>query len=784
MGRKSLKMRSSTIMAVAVSVARLGREGDARKPYHTRIVVWIFILLGWMVVGTGCATKPSAQGPRQAAVKAPIWAVQLNWTREAGLGLQLQYNSLKPTLAGAYKSTKPVFPYHTNAWHSVTWKLMNVQFAGRENAGADLRLCGSHALAVHKVVLSLRPPPHFVPGTHFRGGPSVSITFNTGQPGKAATNTDHNLRQVDGGGNIGDSLYTCGVIAGRGAEIFARHINVSYIYLRLSRNSRLFQVHPTVVYATVTYAATTAIHAWPVRTFGKIAADGIHHAEINMEWGEVEPQRGKFNFTLLDQTLANAAKAHVQIIPIFWYAVWANNPPAWITQYDVGSSGAKSQVPTWWSHFNRQSYFQYVTATIAHIKNNPAFGGAFLNFGWLDYMWGPAPGDQGVNGYAPRDIAKFHQWLPARYHVLPDFNRRYHTHYTAWTAVPAARPGQRLFSVYQHFRNWSVIETYKHLTQLVRRDTTAPLYYYWGGGYSGAGLAFNLPDSFFQLARRYHVTVCQDCADHGGLMVLFGSLAKAYKVPLFEEWTPEPSGLHAEITQFLGHYGFEMPDNAGMDFFLYDGGKVFKIGYGPYVHWIPVLNRIHGRYPQQPVAIYISYRKVFAHPTALGGLNNRLGNIWRKLHLAFTVVTNREVKAGRVQLQKFRAIFPITGRHDAAITQYAAHGGRVLEHAAQLADYAPAYVTFAPATAGLEVVPTVDSTNHSAWMTLSPWRLAPPYKGVVTIHVKALGLPAGRYRIINAATGKPIAGIAGGDGLRVPLNIVPGTLMVWHIVPK
>ena len=160
------------------------------------------------------------------------------------------------------------------------------------------------------------------------------------------------------------------------------------------------------------------------------------------------------------------------------------------------------------------------------------------------------------------------------------------------------------------------------------------------------------------------------------------------------------------------------------------------------------------------------------------------GEIWRKLHLAFTVVTNREVKAGRVQLQKFRAIFPITGRHDAAMTQYAAHGGRVLEHATQLADYAPAYVTFAPATAGLEVVPTVDLADHSAWMTLSPWRLAQPYKGIVTIHVKALGLPPGRYHVINAAGGRPIAGIAGGDGLRVPLNIAPGTLMVWHIVPE
>ena len=757
---------------------------DRLHGHTSRMVAAFLILLGLAMTGTGCATRPpTAKGSRQAAAKTPVWVVQLNWTHEAGFGLRLQYNSTRPTLAGAYKSTKPVFPYHTKAWHSVAWKLTDVDFAGRENGGADLRIAGSPGMAVHQVVLSLQPPPHFVPGVHSRRGLTVSITFNTGKTGKTATNTDHSLRQMDAGGNIGDSRYTCGVIAGRSAEILAPHFNVSYIYLRLNRNSRLFQVHPKVVYATVTYTTTIPVRAWSERTFAKIAADGIHHAEINMQWGAVEPVKGHFDFTLLDQTLANAAKAHVKIIPIFWNAVWANDPAPWITQYDVGSSGAKSQVPTWWSRFNRRSYFNYVTATIAHIKHNPAFGGAFLDFGWLDYMWGPAPGGQGVNGYAPQDIAEFRQWLPSRYHSLSAFNRRYHTHFTTWSAVPAAHPGQRLFSVYQHFRNWSVIETYSHLTALVRRETSAPLYYYWGGGYSGAGLAFNIPDSFFQMAQRYHVTVCEDCADHAGLMVLFGSLAKAYKVPLFEEWTPEPSGLRAEITQFLGHYGFEMPYNAGMDFFLYDGGKVFKVGYPPYVHWIPVLNRIKGRYPQQPVAIYISYRKVFTAPTALGGLNNRLGTIWRKLHIAFTVVTDREVKAGVVQLQKFRAIFPITGRHDAAITTYAAHGGRVLKKASQLSAYAPAYVTFTPAATELEVVPTVDVAEHSAWLTISPWRLAPAYKGVVTIHVKALGLPAGQYHIINAATGKPIAGIAEGNALQVPLNIAPGEVKIWRVLP-
>ena len=755
-----------------------------------RRVLCLLIVYGFMLAGIPCAARrtteksASESAHLHAANKPPVWAMQLNWSPNGNSSLQVQYNSKIPTLAGTSKPTKAIFADgQTYIWHSVTWKLTDVDFGGRENAGADLRISGSPGMAVHKVVLSLQPPVQSGDTYHKGDDATASITFDTGKTGMAPTNTDHNMRQMAAGGNVIDSRYFCGVIAGRGAEILARHVNVSYIYLRLNRSSRLFQTHPAAVYATVTYAATIPVRPWPQRTFSKLFKQGVTYAELNVPWGGVERQPGHFDFTLLDETLTNAAKVDVHIIPIFMYSIWPGNPAPWITQYDVGSSGDKSQVPTWWSHFNRRSYFNYVTATIAHIKHNPAFGGAFLDFGWLDYMWGPAPGGQGVNGYAPQDIAEFRQWLPSRYHSLSAFNRRYHTHFTTWSAVPAAHPGQQLFSVYQHFRNWSVIETYSHLTALVRRETSAPLYYYWGGGYSGAGLAFNIPDSFFQMAQQYHVTVCEDCADHAGLMVLFGSLAKAYKVPLFEEWTPEPSGLRAEITQFLGHYGFEMPYNAGMDFFLYDGGKVFKVGYPPYVHWIPVLNRIKGRYPQQPVAIYISYRKVFTNPTALGGLNNRLGTIWRKLHIAFTVVTDREVKAGVVHLQKFRAIFPITGRHDAAITTYAAHGGRVLKKASQLSAYAPAYVTFTPAATELEVVPTVDVAEHSAWLTVSPWRLASDYKGVITIHVKALGLPAGKYRIINAATGKPITGIAEGNALQVPLNIAPGELKVWRVLP-
>lgn len=754
-------------------------DAGSAKPVRWATLAGSLVLLAM----SACLSQAQAVRDKYAAGAPPIWAAQFAWAPSSS-SLQIDFNSANPQ-NGAYQSTPTVFPAGKDVWRSYTWKLTQVDFAGSQNFNADLRLCGAPGIAVHQVTLTSRPLATSGNGRNGTGGPTASITFDTGKAGVVATNTEHELRQVGAGGNIGDSKYTSGFIAGRRADIFAPGTTVSYIYLRLSRKGELFRSHPAVVYATVTYAETIPPEAWSEPIFASLAAHGIHYAEINMEWGAVEPGPGRFNFQLLDQLLANAARAHVRIIPIFWYSVWSGNPASWITRYDVGSSGAVSQVPTWWSRFNRRSYFKYVTTTIAHIKNSPGFGGAFLDFGWLDYMWGQPPGGKGVNGYAPQDVARFHTWLLTRYHSLTILNRSCGVHYTSWKEIPAAKPGQPLFPVYQRFRNWSVVETYARLTALVRRETSAPLYYYWGGGFSGAGVAFNLPDTFFQLARRYHVTVVLDDANGSGLALLFGSMARDYGVHLFEEWTPGGTApeLRAEMAKFLGHYGLGAPNMAGMDFFLYNGGLEYTVAWPQYVRWIPVLSRIRGAYPLQPIAVYVSYREAFTNPSALAGLGSRLGTIWRKLPLAFTVVTDREVAAGIVRLQRFRAVLPLNGQKDRIITEYAAHGGRVLDRETQLARYASPYLTFAPSGDMVEATPTVNRAARTAWITLSGMQPNRQFSGVATIHLAGLGLPNGSYHLVNAATGLPISSYSTRGELDAPLNLLPGRLLIWRILP-
>ncbi len=726
-----------------------------------------------------------------------FWAAQLDWSPGGAGGLLIQYNaSGRPSTAppNAYRGTVAAVLPRRGVWRTQTWKLTQVDFGGRQNGGADLRLMGTPGIAVHRITLSLRAPE--TSGTHGTGAANATVLFNTGRIGQVAVNTDRHMRQVLAGGNTIDSLYRCGVIAGQTAEIFTgKKGREYYIYLRLNRRSRLFRAHPRTVYATVTYTVTQAPPHWRQRDFARMAARGVDVAELLVAWSAVEPQPGRFDFRELDQTLANAAKAHVHVVLVFLFSGWPGDPAPWITHDEIGSTGATSAaLPTWWNRFNRRSYFTYLTRTIAHVKHDPVFGGAFLNFGWLDGIWGgPGTGATNINGYAAADVACFHRrWLPAHYRSIGAFNQRYHTRFKTWNAIPAAKPGQPLFSVYQHFRHWSVVETVRHMMALARRETQAPLYYYWGGACAQAGITFNMPDTFFQMARRYHVTLCLDDADGTGQALVFASLAQAYGAPFLEEWTPwETAAPRAEMARFLGHYGLEAPQ-AGMDFFAYSyHWPLFPIAWPMYVRWIPFLSRIHGVYPLQPVALYISFRSAFTKPLGpvavapRSFIETRLSRIWHHLHLAFTVVTDREVHRGVVHLHQFRAILPLNGRHDAVIRRYAAQGGHVLRQARQLSRYAPVYLTFTPASGGhaVEAVPTVDRAARTAWITFSGWKAGLSYRGVACLHLNGLGLPLGLYHVRNAVTGRPIPARVSSGEIQAPLDIAPGDLQLWEIMP-
>ena len=323
---------------------------------------------------------------------------------------------------------------------------------------------------------------------------------------------------------------------------------------------------------------------WSEASFAALKADGLTEAEIDLPWNTIEPAEGTFSFTELDQELANAAAAGLKLVPIFWYSGWGGSPASWVTSLEVNSSGTQGTAPAWWDPVAEPAYLAYVTDTVKHIAGEAGYGGSILDYGELDAQWEDGNGKPG--GWAQDDISEFRNvYLPDTYSTIGAFNTANGTSYTAFSQVPAATPGQALAGVYQQFRVWSVQTVYGQLTAQVRAVTSGtPLYYYFGGHIGNGADYANIPDLFFSLAKKYTVTVIEDAAQSPGLALLFGSLGRAYGVPVAMEWTApgDSTQLAAQAVQWIGNYGMTLPDGGGEDFFIHDGTQKDTVGFPIY----------------------------------------------------------------------------------------------------------------------------------------------------------------------------------------------------------
>ncbi|SCE43212.1 Beta-galactosidase [Streptomyces sp. DvalAA-14] len=520
---------------------------------------------------------------------------------------------------------------------------------------------------------------------------------------------------------------------------------------------------------------------WSEASFAALKAKGLDTAEIDMPWNTIEPSQGTFNFTELDQEVANAGAAGIHLVPIFWSSGWGGSPANWVTSREVSSTGVQSPAPVWWDPTTEPAYLTYVTDTVKHIAGAAGYGGSILDYGFLDAQWDDAGG---ASGWAQADIDMFHTtYLPQTYGTIAAFNTANGTAYTSFGQVPAAAPGQPLAAVYQKFRVWSVQTTYAALTADVRAVTSTPLYYYFGGHIGNAVNYANIPDIFFALAKQYNVTVIEDAAGSPGLTLTFGSLARAYGVKLAQEWTApsDSTQLAAEAVRWISDYGIGLPEGGGEDFFIHDGTQKDTVGWPIYTGWVNNLEGLSGSYPQQPAAVYIDFSQAYGNAAGgnLGSPEDAITSLWDGNQAGFAVVTSQEVNAGVVKLSNYKAVFPVNGT-DANLTAYQKAGGTLLTAGSQLSQYAPPYATLANSGV-LQVVPTVSSAGNSAAITLADVTSGTAYNSSITFHYNGLGVAAGSYHLVNAAgTAVPQQAVSG--GLCAAASLQPASLAEWHLV--
>jgi hypothetical protein len=524
--------------------------------------------------------------------------------------------------------------------------------------------------------------------------------------------------------------------------------------------------------------------AWSESSFAALKARGLTTAEIDLPWNTVEPTQGTFSYTELDQEMANAAAAGIRLVPIFWYSGWGGSPASWVTSHEVSNTGAQSATPAWWDPTDEPAYLTYVTDTVKHLAGEAGYGGSVLDYGRLDAMWdSTVSGD--VDGWAPADVNEFHNvYLPQTYSSVSAFNTANKTTYTSFSQVPAADPGQPLASVYQLFRLWSVQQVYGQLAADVRAVSAGtPLYYYFGGHVGNFANYENVPEVMFALAKKYDVTVIQDCSESTGIDLLFAALGRAYGVDVATEWTApsDSTQLAAQSVQWIGNYGLMLPDGGGTDFFIHDGTQKDTVGFPIYTDWLPNIQSLSGSYPQQPVAVYLDDSLAYGNTSggSLGAPENDIASAWDQYQGGFSVVTSEEVDTGVVKLSQYQAILPINGV-DANLTAYKDAGGSLLTSVSQLSQHAPAYAALA--NSGIvQVVPVVSSAKTSAELTLADINSSTGYDNTITIDPTGLGLAAGSYHLVNAGgTAIPQQAVSG--GICAAADLTAASLTTWSVV--
>jgi hypothetical protein len=399
-------------------------------------------------------------------------------------------------------------------------------------------------------------------------------------------------------------------------------------------------------------------HPWGLTTFRQLASEGITGVEINMNWLAVEPEPGRFNFRTLNTYLHDCQETGLQLVPIFWEYGYSGNPPPWLPGGpEILSDGQRGQEPAFWSKRAFHDYMTYIQKTIKDMSQSPAYGGSYIDYGWLDAGYGP----NGWAGYAPQDILEFHRWLARQYGTIDTFDKATRTTYKTFADVPAFSPGQPLFFVHEQFRLWSYQTLLGRLLADVRQVTKKPLYIYYGGGIANDSQLGNVPDNVFAVAKQYHAAVNMDTDSHTSFAALFGFLSQAYHVPLLTEWTPVP-GSPEQLAQWLGQYPLEGRFRDGADYYLY-GGPGDQPSYEPatyplYVRWHKALSEVQGSLPQYDIGIMLGYDQEYYlnNATGLPGDLSTLGYYLRVLRPAANVFSDLSVLDGAVNLSHFKVI--------------------------------------------------------------------------------------------------------------------------------
>ncbi|HSL24071.1 MAG TPA: beta-galactosidase [Vicinamibacterales bacterium] len=215
--------------------------------------------------------------------------------------------------------------------------------------------------------------------------------------------------------------------------------------------------------------------AW-LRDLRTIKSLGFNHVKAWVDWASAEPQRGQVRLDALEQLLALADGVGLKVI----IQIYSDSAPEWVGRAfpdaafvsDKGVRIPSQAAPGYCLDHEkvRESVARFIQAVSRAARQHPSFYGFDV---WsephiVNWVWFNEPIEF---CYCPHTLAKFRDWLRAKYGTLEALNRAWYRTFESWDQVQPPRYGTILS--YSDFIDWKTFIPHKLEEDLLMKARAA-----------------------------------------------------------------------------------------------------------------------------------------------------------------------------------------------------------------------------------------------------------------------------------------------------------------------
>ena len=219
--------------------------------------------------------------------------------------------------------------------------------------------------------------------------------------------------------------------------------------------------------------------------FRSTAAMGMQYARLALAWEDLEPEPGRYDWTVPDQLLRLSDEYGIPVF--FWVFPTARGSglseggvPEWtLREPSIDRFGKAGNFPCIWSPFYRTHYYSFLEALASRYANDDRLKRLVFDFGNSDFPYTyHFYGDRGdLFDYSPHEQQAFAKWLESRRFPLDDLNQRWERNFSSYSEIPIPLSEQKLaWLLYQEFRIWGVHQGIKDAVAIIHQKapTKAP----------------------------------------------------------------------------------------------------------------------------------------------------------------------------------------------------------------------------------------------------------------------------------------------------------------------